>query len=153
MTGNQRPDVLAQSAVIAYRVLGGKMRVLLVTSRDTKRWIIPKGNVDMGRTPAEAAQIEAFEEAGLKGSIASRIPLGVYTYFKATAPGELRPASVEVYLFKVEKVARNWPEKGQRQFAWMSVTKAIERIEEPSVIPLLRRVREIEKTLIRQAAA
>ena len=60
-------------------------------SRDTGRWIIPKGNINNRVTPAQAAQKEAYEEAGVKGTITSSIPLGFYTYFKILASGEAQP--------------------------------------------------------------
>jgi 8-oxo-dGTP pyrophosphatase MutT (NUDIX family) len=75
-------QILHQIGVIAYRVLDGKVQVLLMTSRDTGRWIIPKGNVNGRSTPSKAAEKEAYEEAGVRGTIASSIPLGIYTYFK-----------------------------------------------------------------------
>ena len=59
--------ILNQAGVIAYRILDGKVRVLLVTSRDTGRWIIPKGNIKAGEMPCKAAENEAYEEAGGKG--------------------------------------------------------------------------------------
>jgi 8-oxo-dGTP pyrophosphatase MutT (NUDIX family) len=71
-----------QAGIIAYRVKGGAIQVLLITSRDTGRWIIPKGNISSGSTPAEAAEREAFEEAGIKGTLVGSSPLGFYTYFK-----------------------------------------------------------------------
>jgi 8-oxo-dGTP pyrophosphatase MutT (NUDIX family) len=90
--------ILHQAGVIAYRILDGKIQVLLMTSRDTRRWIIPKGDIDAGATPAKAAEKEAYEEAGVKGTITSLLPLGIYTYFKKLESGEARAATVEVYL-------------------------------------------------------
>jgi predicted NUDIX family NTP pyrophosphohydrolase len=64
--------------------------VLLVTSRDTGRWMIPKGNIKAGEMPCKAAENEAYEEAGVKGTIIGSMPLGMYTYFKRRASD--RPA-------------------------------------------------------------
>jgi predicted NUDIX family NTP pyrophosphohydrolase len=89
--------VLNQAGVIAYRILDGKVRVLLVTSRDTGRWIIPKGNIKAGEMPCKAAENEAYEEAGVKGIIIGSSPLGMYTYFKKLDSGQVRAAMVEVY--------------------------------------------------------
>ena len=96
--------ILHQAGVIAYRVLDdGKVRVLLVTSRDTGRWIIPKGNIKAGEMPCKAAENEAYEEAGVKGIIIGSSPLGMYTYFKRLDSGEARAATVEVYLLRVKE--------------------------------------------------
>ena len=141
--------VLHQAAALAYRVVGGKVEVLLVTSRETGRWIIPKGNIATGSTPAQAAKREALEEAGVKGTIESSIPLGLYKYFKRLGSGETRGATVEVYLLRARELLSKWPEKGQRKLAWVSTAEAVRIIEEPGVEPLLRRLMEVEADLVR----
>lgn len=133
--------------MIAYRIEKGSTEVLLITSRDTRRWIIPKGNIGRGHTAAEAAVQEAYEEAGLRGTIASKVPLGFYTYFKKRDDDSTTPVSVEVYLLKVERQLKKWPEKGMRKLRWLSVKEAIARIEEPGVVPLLKRVAELAGTI------
>ena len=140
-TGN---TTLLQAGVIAYRIRRGKVQVLLMTSRDTGRWIIPKGNIKPGTTPFEAAEQEAFEEAGVKGIIAGPAPLGMFTYLKKLESEEVRAATVEVYLLEVKEQFKKWPERGERQLAWVSVKKAVSLIEEPGVMPLL--VKLMEKT-------
>ena len=132
--------ILHQAGVIAYRILDGKVQVLLMTSRDTGRWIIPKGNINGSATPAKAAEKEAYEEAGVKGTITSSVPLGIYTYFKTLASGETRAATVEVYLLRVKQRLKKWPEKGERKLSWLSTKEAVARVEEPGVVPLLLRV-------------
>ena len=138
---------LHQAGVIAYQVVDGKVRVLLMTSRDTGRWIIPKGNIGAGSTAVKAAEQEAYEEAGIKGTINDSIPLGFYTYFKMLASGEKRPTMVEVYLLQVTERLKKWPEKRQRRLVWVSLKKAVRLIQEPGVIPLLRRLAELEADL------
>jgi 8-oxo-dGTP pyrophosphatase MutT (NUDIX family) len=140
--------VLRQAGVIAYRVVAGKIEVLLVTSRGSGRWIIPKGNVAAGSTAAKAAEKEAFEEAGIRGRIDSAIPLGCYTYGKRLMSGDVRPAVVEVYLFRTIKEAKTWREKGQRTLAWVTTEQAIARHGEPGLGPLLDRLLELEATLV-----
>ncbi|HTG61197.1 MAG TPA: NUDIX hydrolase [Terriglobia bacterium] len=135
---------LPQAGVIAYRIRRGVVQVLLMTSRDTGRWIIPKGNIKPGTTPSKAAAQEAFEEAGVKGTIVSSTPLGVYTYAKKLGSGEARSATVEVFLLQVKKQVKKWPEKGERKLAWVSAKKAVELVEEPGVVPLLRGLTEFE---------
>jgi 8-oxo-dGTP pyrophosphatase MutT (NUDIX family) len=139
--------ILHQAGVIAYRILDGKVQVLLMTSRDTGRWIIPKGNIDAGATPARAAQREAYEEAGVKGTITSSLPLGIYTYFKELESGEARAAAVEVYLLRVKERLKKWPEQGERKLSWVSTKEAVRLIEEPGVVPLLLRLMEFEDDL------
>jgi 8-oxo-dGTP pyrophosphatase MutT (NUDIX family) len=103
---------LHQAGVIAYRILDGKVQLLLMTSRDTGRWIIPKGNIDAGATPAKAAEKEAYEEAGVKGTITRLLPLGTYTYLKKLDRAEARRAAVEVYLLRVKERLKNGPKRG-----------------------------------------
>ena len=107
-------EPLPQAGVIAYRIRRGKVQVLLMTSRDTGRWIIPKGNIKPDTTPSKAAAQEAFEEAGIKGTIVSSTPLGMYSYFKRLGSGEARAATAEVFLLQVKKQVKKWPEKGER---------------------------------------
>ncbi len=72
-----------QYAALPVRVAAdGQIEVMLITSRGTKRWIIPKGWPMKKRTPAEAAVTEAFEEAGLKGEIVGQRPVSTYRYIK-----------------------------------------------------------------------
>ena len=137
-------EPLLQAGVIAYRIRRGEIQVLLLTSRDTGRWIIPKGNIKPGTSPAKAAAQEALEEAGVKGTIVSSTPLGMYTYFKQLRSGEVRATAVEVFLLQVKKQLKKWPEKGERQLAWVSAKEAVGLIEEPGVVPLLVRLMENE---------
>lgn len=136
--------VLHQAGAIAYRVREAQLEVLLITSRGTGRWIIPKGNIDPGLTPAEAAEREAYEEAGVQGATESALPLGFYTYFKRAASGALCPATVEVYLLHVDGQFTKWPEKRERRLSWMSIEDAIGLVEETGVVPLLRRLAELK---------
>ena len=139
--------ILNQAGVIAYRILDGKVQVLLMTSRDTGRWIIPKGNINGRSTPSKAAEKEAYEEAGVRGAVTSSIPLGIYTYSKKLESGEARAATVEVYLLRITERLKKWPEKGQRKLSWVSTKEAVGLVEEPGVVPLLHRLMEFEDTL------
>jgi 8-oxo-dGTP pyrophosphatase MutT (NUDIX family) len=145
--------ILHQAGVLAYRVVGDKLEVLLVTSRETARWIIPKGNIAAGSTPVQAAEQEALEEAGIKGVIVSSAPLGLYNYFKKLPSGEARAATVEVYLLRVTEQLKKWPERRERRYAWLSTAEAAKFIEEPGVVPLLNRLAEIEDGLVHPPAS
>ena len=139
--------IVHQAGVIAYRILAGKVQVLLMTSRDTGRWIIPKGNIKAGVTPCKAAENEAYEEAGVKGTITGSIPLGMYTYFKKLDSGEACDATVEVYLLRVKKRLKKWPERNERKLSWLSTKEAVGLVEEPGIVPLLLRIMELENDL------
>lgn len=137
-----------QSAALVYRAEENQLQVLLVTSRETKRWIIPKGNIEAGKTALEAARQEALEEAGIAGLFHSEIPLGFYMYFKKRADGSTVPASVEVYLMQAVKAVKNFREKGERKQRWVPIDRAITKIQEPGLIPILRRLRDMAPQLL-----
>jgi 8-oxo-dGTP pyrophosphatase MutT (NUDIX family) len=126
-----------QAGVIAYRIIGGELRVSLVTSRDSGRWVIPKGNIEPGSPSAQTAVREAYEEAGVEGTIVGEAPLGVYSYLKKQGSGRDRRATVEVYFFRVERQLKKWPEKHARRARWVSVTDAVRLVEEPGLAELL----------------
>ena len=134
---------IRQAGAIPYRVVDGAVEVLLITSRDTGRWVIPKGYVEPGETAAEAAVKEAFEEAGVVGSISGRSPLGFVPYMKILKGGKAYPASIEVYPLLVEAREKDWPEKGQRKVKWFSVAGAAKRVDEPALSALIRRLRDV----------
>ncbi len=115
-------DVRTQFCALPYRIKGGKVQVLIITSRGTGRWILPKGWPMHLSTPAEAAATEAFEEAGAKGRAVDHV-LGFYTYIK-NHDGSRYPVVAAVFPVKVDKLVPNWPEKSQRKRKWVSQKKA-----------------------------
>jgi 8-oxo-dGTP pyrophosphatase MutT (NUDIX family) len=121
----------------------GIKRVLLLTSRETKRWVIPKGWPMKGRKPYEAAEQEALEEAGVTGR-AKKKPIGTYTYFKRRE-AHFDVCRVDVYLLMVEKQLKTWREKGQREVQWFTLGEAAELVQEPGLIALLRNVAQMDK--------
>ncbi|WP_457650330.1 NUDIX hydrolase [Profundibacter sp.] len=134
---SHKHDVRTQFGALCYRIHDGKVQVLLVTSRGTGRWIIPKGWPMDGETPAGAAATEAFEEAGVEGK-PSDICLGIYSYTKALPKGDNLPIIVAVFPFKVKRVLKEYPEAGQRKRKWFSLKKAALMISEPELGPLIR---------------
>ncbi len=110
----------------------------MVTSRSGRRWVFPKGQIDPGHTPGEAALIEAWEEAGLVGTLDGE-PVGNYVYEKMG-----RQHHVLVFVMQVIETRDVWPERGVRDRVWLSVDEALERIEEPGLRELLRRVFQVE---------
>nr|WP_294516511.1 NUDIX hydrolase [uncultured Rhodopila sp.] len=127
-----------QYAALPIRVKeGGGLEVLLLTSRDTGRWIIPKGWPGRKLTPRAAAAREAYEEAGIEGSIRPPGPVGRYHYAKRLACGEIR-IRVKVFLLHVERQLDSWPEQDQRRTRWLSPEQAAELVEEPELAAILR---------------
>src|SRR5512134_1263889 len=109
--------MIPQSAVLAYRMVGHRMEILLVTSRTRGRWVLPKGMITSGMTPAESAVKEAWEEAGVAGSVSGQC-LGVYRYMK-TRRCNVKACSVKVYAMRVTAVLPKWPEQRVRKRRWM----------------------------------
>jgi 8-oxo-dGTP pyrophosphatase MutT (NUDIX family) len=128
-----------QVAALPYRVNDeGHIEVLLVTSRETGRWLIPKGGIMKGKKPWEAAAQEALEEAGVEGKVA-RTPLGQYNYWKRKSD-HFALYKVDVYCLKVRRQLKNWPEQGQRDQRWFEVGIASDRVLEPALADLIRRL-------------
>ena len=116
----------------------GVVEVLLLTSRETKRWIIPKGWPMKGRKPWEAAAQEALEEAGIVGR-PGKIPIGSYLYFKRQA-AHFDLCRVEVYRLEFASQRDTWREKGQREARWFGLEEAADRVEEPGLVSILQRL-------------
>lgn len=116
-----------------------QVKVLMVTSRDTGRWVMPKGWTIDGKKPWAAAEIEALEEAGAKGRMSKKM-LGTYRYPKVLDDGSVLPCLVEVYPMFVEKLLRDWKERGQRRRKWFSPRAAAKRVDEPELAELLMRL-------------
>jgi 8-oxo-dGTP pyrophosphatase MutT (NUDIX family) len=116
----------------------GTTKVLLVTSRDTKRWIIPKGWPMKGHKPSKAAAQEALEEAGVIGETANK-PVGSYRYRKRRE-ADFAVCEVQVYELAVRKQLKKWHEKGQRERRWFTLEEAAASIEEADLAALLMRL-------------
>lgn len=113
----------------------------MVTSRDTGRWVMPKGWMMNGRKPWDAAAIEALEEAGAKGRIGSE-EIGRYSYDKLLDDGTAVPCLVTVYPMFVEKLLRDWKERHERRRKWFSPKAAAKRVAEPELAELLLSLKE-----------
>jgi len=130
-----------QYAVLPIRVTdGGDLEVLLLTSRDTGRWIIPKGWPGRRLTPRAAAAREAYEEAGIEGTIRPPEPIGRYHYAKHLEAGEIR-IKVKVFLLHVERQLDAWPEQAERRTRWLSPEQAAEMVAEPELAAIMRKAR------------
>jgi 8-oxo-dGTP pyrophosphatase MutT (NUDIX family) len=134
--GSAHLEPRLQYGALPYRTVGG-FKVLLITSRATRRWVIPKGWPMKGKTAHAAAAREALEEAGVVGSIA-KSPLGAYAYDKRMKSGQTLPCKVEVFALKVTAQRRTWPEKDERTSQWFEWEEAVEAVEEPELGDLIR---------------
>jgi len=117
----------------------GAVKVLLVTSRESRRWVIPKGWPMKGRKPFEAAAQEAYEEAGLRGSVGKR-PLGYYLYEKRLKNLEAVTCQVKVFPLRVRKQLKHFPEEHQRELRWFTPAEAAEAVTEPGLAAIIRAV-------------
>jgi hypothetical protein len=115
---------------------GEAVDVLLVTSRDTGRWVLPKGNVERGESGPDAAAREAAEEAGVAGPVASA-PLGHYRYAKRGDDGSSAALTVTIYPLRVREEAADWPERKQRERRWFARAEAAALVEEAELSALI----------------
>ena len=129
---------------------GLTLEVLLITSLNSKRWILPKGWPEPELGPADNAAREAVEEAGVMGKI-SPDPIG-YHYLKERKDGGGIPCSVEVFALEVTKQLDDWPEKSSRQLAWLPLDQAAARVVEPSLRQMIKDFRKPQSARARRSA-
>jgi 8-oxo-dGTP pyrophosphatase MutT (NUDIX family) len=128
------PNVIRQAGVIAIR---GE-QICVVSSRSGKRWVVPKGCLEPGKTAAEIALQEAWEEAGLVGALQPE-PIGTYLYEKA---GFI--CHVTVFLMSVTDTADRWPEHDFRERCWLSAVQALRRIDDAGLRELIREAMSVK---------
>jgi 8-oxo-dGTP pyrophosphatase MutT (NUDIX family) len=136
---NREPDREPRSQFAALpwrRTADGELELLLITSRETRRWVIPKGWPIKGKKSARSAAQEAFEEAGIVGKVAKR-PVGAYHYDKRLKSGRLQSVRVAVFALQVEREAEVYLEAGQREKQWVSPSEAARLVDEPELMVLL----------------
>jgi ADP-ribose pyrophosphatase YjhB (NUDIX family) len=118
------------------RSADSEVEVLLITSRETHRWVIPKGWPIKGMKSAKSAALEAFEESGVRGKVGKR-PMGSYAYDKRLKNGRLQHVRVAVFPLQVDSEAEAYPEAGQREKLWLPLTEAARMVDEPELMVLL----------------
>ncbi len=126
-----------QYGALPFRLEGRHVMVLLMTSRGTRRWVIPKGWPIHGLKPHDAAEVEAAEEAGLIGAAEDR-PIGSYRYLKRFKRERTTDVQVIVFPFRVQGQAGAWKEQGQRLYRWVRYQKAAAMVAEPGLKRLIR---------------
>jgi len=132
---NRRPDwFYIQSGVIPFWIQEGRLEVMLITTIRSKRWIIPKGIVEPGLSPAVSATVEAEEEAGIRGNV-SDLPLGSYQREKWGGT-----CTVQVFPMEVTEVLDTWIEDHLRDRQWLSPQEAAARVEETDLKAMILKI-------------
>jgi two-component system phosphate regulon sensor histidine kinase PhoR len=130
--------LLTQYGVIPVRqAREGGLEILLITSRETRRWVVPRGNAIPGRSPAESAAQEAYEEAGIIGEVEAE-PLGRYVYRKRRRNGAVLPAEVQLFRMSVAEERDDWPEKDERERRWFAPQEAAAAVAEVELAEMIR---------------
>ena len=136
----RRPEYV-QAGALCLRPAGGRgktgVEVLLVSSLTTKRWIVPKGWPMPGKSLAEAALQEAWEEAGVRGSV-DVLATGQFSYSKSVKGGIPVDCTCSVFRVDVDALADDWPERGRRERRWFTPAEAAEAVTEPELAEILR---------------
>jgi 8-oxo-dGTP pyrophosphatase MutT (NUDIX family) len=139
MKSKRKFERALQFAALPWRIgERGTREVMLLTSRDTRRWVIPKGWPMKGRKPAEVAGQEAYEEAGLLGHVVGKRPIGHFHYANRLGKRTII-CEVRVLLFRVERQADDWPEKANRECKWFDAKEAAAMVEEGGLAEILDR--------------
>jgi 8-oxo-dGTP pyrophosphatase MutT (NUDIX family) len=129
-----------QVAALPWRHGEAGVEVMMITSRETRRWVIPKGGRMVGKTDPQAAAQEAYEEAGIQGEILDNV-VGHFRYDKRLKSGAVQACVVAVYPLEVLIQLGAWPEDQQRQRRWMSQAEAADSVHEPDLADLIRQFR------------
>jgi len=127
-----------QYAALPWRRSKGGIEILLITSRETRRWVIPKGWPMITLAAHDAAAQEAWEEAGVRGAVES-VPVGTFRYHKRMKSGPPQRCRVDVFPLAVASEEKTWPEKRQRQRRWVPALEAARMVEEPGLRLLIER--------------
>ncbi|WP_374449395.1 NUDIX hydrolase [Stella sp.] len=127
-----------QYGALPYRIdATGTLEILLITTRRTRRWVIPKGWPIKGLKPEKSAAREAYEEAGVSGSVGKR-PIGRFTYAKSlNDDGRVIPCEVRVFPLKVKRQSITWLEAATRDTRWLAPIEALQLVDEPGLRALI----------------
>ena len=141
MSSSKGDPALLQVAALPYRDTDDGVMILLITSRQTGRWVVPKGNLMVGKAPHEAAAIEAEEEAGVRGRV-SPVPLGHFHYLKLLSGGGSVSAEVELFPLSVTEIRKKWVEMDQRKRRWFIAAEAATAVDEVELGEMIHRFGE-----------
>jgi 8-oxo-dGTP pyrophosphatase MutT (NUDIX family) len=126
-----------QVAALPWRRGEAGVEVMMITSRETRRWVIPKGGLMVGKSDPQAAAQEAYEEAGIQGETLNAV-VGHFRYDKRLKTGAVQACVVAVYPLEVLIQLGAWPEDQQRQRRWMSQAEAADSVHEADLAQLIR---------------
>lgn len=129
-----------QVAALCYRRDVDRLEILLVTSLETRRWILPKGWPKPGLSAGRVAAEEAWEEAGVRPCAGPARKIGRYRYEKRVGGGIPSPTVVDVFAIEVEALDDAYPEAGRRERRWVSASEAMRTVSDPELRPLLQDV-------------
>lgn len=132
-----RGKVRTQHAALCYRISQGSPEILLITTRGTGSWMLPKGWPMSGKSAGSTAAQEAWEEAGVRGKCEKR-EIGRFFYMKTVEDGEDIPCVISVHPIEVKRLEQHFPEAGQRRRKWFSPRKAASKVTVPSLARILR---------------
>lgn len=136
MAGQESVEIPIQTGALPWRLSGKTIEVLLVTGRKSGKWSIPKGWPMPGKSLAEAAAEEAFEEAGVRGTIHPD-PIGTFRHVKQQLlVGEIE-VSIVVHHLWVDRELVEWPELGQRKRKWFKPKEAAKRVDSRELSELI----------------
>ncbi|WP_340108798.1 NUDIX hydrolase [Pikeienuella sp. HZG-20] len=131
-----RPSRKRQAGALCWRRAGDGIEILLITTRRTGRWIVPKGGRMRDKTASESAAIEAWEEAGVIGAVAEE-PIGAFETLKFRDDGTWARLAVDLFPLEVERLEESFPEKGQRVVRWWPQKDAAGQVRERQLRRLL----------------
>jgi len=130
------PAERRQVAALPWRRGAEGIEIMLVTSRETRRWVTPKGGRMTGLSDAQSAAQEALEEAGIEGVIGD-VPLGTFRYLKILKRRAPRWCVVAVHALEVRIEHETWHEQAERERVWVSRYEAVRRVDEPDLKALI----------------
>lgn len=137
MTGGAgHREIRTQFGALCFRRKSRQVEVLLITSRETQRWVLPKGWPMPGMSPMQTAAQEAWEEAGVKGRIGSK-SLGIFSYTKLIDRKRGLPCVVALFPLEVRSLSDRFPERRERRRKWFPLKKAAAKVDEPELAQLL----------------
>jgi len=131
-----KPAERRQVAALPWRRGAEGIEILLVTSRETRRWVTPKGGRMAGLSDAESAAQEALEEAGIEG-VTGETPVGTFRYLKVLKRRAPRWCVVAVHALEVRIEHDAWQEQAERERVWVSRDEAVRRVDEPDLKALI----------------
>ena len=136
---NEKTGHVQYAALPFRRRSDASIEIMLITSRDTGRWLIPKGWPVPGLSPQKSAAHEAREEGGLVGRIGERA-VGRYHYDKRLPDGSAVSCAVEVFTLEVERQMKSWPERAERRTQWFVLAEAADAVQEPELQAIIQKL-------------